>query len=78
MSGGEVMKEVILHSKSYRLKMWAAASLKRLLSDFYNSPDGTYSSKVFLSSRKNSNKNKNGKKTSVTNMETSKRVENSG
>jgi hypothetical protein len=43
-TGGEVLRDVILHSKSPRLKMWAAAGLKRLLSDFYNSPDGMYSS----------------------------------
>eukprot|EP00802_Teleaulax_amphioxeia_P011939 Tamp_11977.p1 GENE.Tamp_11977~~Tamp_11977.p1 ORF type:complete len:283 (+),score=44.55 Tamp_11977:640-1488(+) len=42
--GGEVMRDVIIHSKSPRLKMWAAACLKRLLSDFHNTPDGTYSS----------------------------------
>ena len=38
------MRDVIIHSKSPRLKMWAAACLKRLLSDFHNTPDGTYSS----------------------------------
>ena len=36
------MRDVIIHSKSPRLKMWAAACLKRLLSDFHNTPDGTW------------------------------------
>lgn len=42
--GGDVFKDAIVISRSPRLKMWAAACLKKLLADFYNTPDGSYAS----------------------------------
>ena len=42
--GGDFMRDALVHSKSPRIRMWAAACLKRLLSDFHNTPDGMYAS----------------------------------